>query len=202
MYLTYATAPPEMTPIKVSKGSQVCETFGVHKSFQVHTDLYKAGDAIWFANIGSLVEPVTWREWRYKHKRVPARLFSHLTQSETASSVHHPYSKGILGRIMDQLNSQKQGLFRAASYSIAGKKKAVEASMAASSANCTTGPPVSIHPSSTFRACAHLTDIDECVIAITITPVYMIYLVPVVVAQTFTHGRVLSTFRTPMTLAI
>jgi len=101
----------------------------------VHTDLYKAGDAIWFANIGSLVEPVTWREWRYKHKRVPARLFSHLTQSETASSVHHPYSKGILGRIMDQLNSQKQGLFRAASYSIAGKKKAVEASMAASSAN-------------------------------------------------------------------
>ena len=49
-------------------------------------ELYDAGDLNFFANIGSLVEPVTLEEWKADAKKVPPNLFAHNSQTVAAST--------------------------------------------------------------------------------------------------------------------
>jgi cullin-associated NEDD8-dissociated protein 1 len=117
------------TPAETSP--QPCTTFGVHPSFAVVKDLFDGGDALWLANLGTLVEPVTKAELEAKTKRRPSSLFAHNHQRTTtmnvaASSTGISNAKGVIGRIMDALDSVGGGSFRTGSYSFHGQEKAVE----------------------------------------------------------------------------
>ena len=50
---------------------QPCATFGLHPSLEKMQTLYQAGDAAFYANVGSLVEPLTVEDWKAGIKRVP-----------------------------------------------------------------------------------------------------------------------------------
>ena len=92
---------------------QPCTTFGTHPSLSLVQELWDAGQVSWFANIGSLVEPITIENFNTKNKdgrptRLPPSLFGHDTQQRQCQSVHADSTgaKGVLGRMMEALTTQ------------------------------------------------------------------------------------------------
>ena len=77
-YVDYR-GPVSQFPVNVSNGDyldlpttgQPCATFGLHPSLEKMQTLYQAGDAAFYANVGSLVEPLTVEDWKAGIKRVP-----------------------------------------------------------------------------------------------------------------------------------
>jgi len=105
---------------------QPCQKFGVHPNAPFLKQLYNASEAAFITNIGTLVEPLNIDQWRKRSKQRPVGLFAHDVQqlvqmNMDASSLK---SKGILGRIQDELT--RQGV-SAAGYSVTGSfSKALE----------------------------------------------------------------------------
>ena len=61
-------------------GSQrhaACNTFGLHHKLTNLKQTYEDGDMSLFANVGTLIEPLTREEFRSKSKRIPPNLGSH-----------------------------------------------------------------------------------------------------------------------------
>ena len=116
----------KLLPITVPAGTQPCGTFGVHNKAPNIKSFYDNGEVIFFANIGSLLAPITAEGYHAQTALVPFDLFSHLGQSRQAQSVHaqHTGAKGILGRMRDALSAQPSP-FRANSYSVAGSSLVV-----------------------------------------------------------------------------
>jgi uncharacterized protein (DUF1501 family) len=92
---------------------QPCTTFGTHPSLSLVQQLWNANQVAWFANIGSLVEPITVENFNTKKKdgrtaRLPPSLFGHDTQQRQCQSVHSDSTgaKGVLGRMMEALTTQ------------------------------------------------------------------------------------------------
>ncbi|KAH8075738.1 hypothetical protein JL721_1759 [Aureococcus anophagefferens] len=98
-----AEMPFEMSEYRsIAPGSdQPCDTFGVHPSLEKIHGLYEDGDASFFANIGSLVEPLTLAEYRSGAKRTPPSIGAHDVQQRLAQTVvsDNMSAKGVLGRI-------------------------------------------------------------------------------------------------------
>ena len=72
-YVDYR-GPVSQFPVNVSAGEyldlpttgQPCATFGLHPSLEKMQTLYQAGDAAFYANVGSLVEPLTVEDYEGK----------------------------------------------------------------------------------------------------------------------------------------
>ena len=112
--------------------TQPCTTFGTHPVLGVVQSLWDAGEASWFANIGSLIEPLTLEEWNTNRKenrkaRKPPSLFGHDTQQRQCQSVHsdNTGAKGILGRVMEAMTTQDLP-YRSNVYSMYGIRKLME----------------------------------------------------------------------------
>lgn len=149
-YAEYATVRTDaklsqssLLQINVPAGTQPCTQFGIHPQLPLFKALYDAGDAAFFANIGTLIEPITKAEFIAKTKQVPPSLFAHNTQQRQSQSVHAQQmaAKGVLGRIRDALTAQTPSPIAANAYSITGSMKMVEGSKTAHMVNHKWGMP-------------------------------------------------------------
>ena len=107
--------------------TQPCATFATHPALGFVKTLWDAGDASWFANIGSLVEPTTRDQFVGKTVAIPPLLFGHSAQQRQCQSVHAQNSgaNGVLGRMVEALTKQDSP-YRSKVYSIYGIRKLVE----------------------------------------------------------------------------
>jgi len=124
-----ALTKAQLTAINVPNGNQPCSTFGVHKMMPTLAEAYTAGDAAFFANVGAMVDPLTKAEWEAKPqvKETPPSLFAHNIMTRSAQNLHAQAasSKGVLGRIVETLNSQPDP-FLSNTYSLTGNTKVLE----------------------------------------------------------------------------
>lgn len=125
-------SPVQTDPQFPDAPEQPCTTFGTHPSLGIVQTLWEAGEASWFANMGSLVEPLTLEQWNTKRKdgravRIPPSLFGHDTQQRQCQSVHsdNTGATGVLGRIVEAMTTQAVP-YRSSVYSIYGIRKLVE----------------------------------------------------------------------------
>ena len=109
--------------------AQPCTTYGTHPALGKVKELWDAGEASWFANIGTLIEPTT-RDDFFRGDR-PPKLFGHDSQQREAQSVHAQNSgaSGVLGRIVDAVSAQENP-YRAKVYSMYGIQKLVQGDLA------------------------------------------------------------------------
>ena len=115
----------DLLPIDVPEMNQVCDTFALHPELPIVKELYDDGDALFLANLGVLVEPVTKEEYLAETRLVPEGLFAHNIQTTSAQTIN-PLSRetvGVLGRAHDVLFDMD---YSASSFSIAGKNKILE----------------------------------------------------------------------------
>ena len=109
--------------------TQPCANFGLHNTFVDVQRMYKAGNAAFFANVGTMVEPMTKQEYKDRMKKAPKSLFAHNVQTSLTQNVHAgapSKTKGVLGRIMEALINRADKPYRAASYSLAGLSEVLE----------------------------------------------------------------------------
>ena len=117
--------PSDLLEFNTTMGTvQPCSTFGVHKSLDMVHELYQQGDAAFVANIGSLIEPIDRVSYYDGSKQIPAQIFAHNMGQKAAQNLHPQVgsSKGVLGRMLDQLSAQPEG-YQGGAYSIAGNAK-------------------------------------------------------------------------------
>ena len=87
-----------LLPIKSLPGTQPCGVFGLNPVVPNLQRLYNQGDAAFLANVGTLVEPITKKEFNENAKRLPRGLFAHNTQQLAATVVAQSRTaEGILG---------------------------------------------------------------------------------------------------------
>jgi len=81
-------------------------TFGVNGSMPLIRNLFNEGKAAFFANIGTLVEPITVDEFWTESKRAPLGLLSHSDQLQQWMTAipHERAAVGWGGRIADMIN--------------------------------------------------------------------------------------------------
>jgi len=116
----------DLLSIQVPNNTQPCNTFGIHSSLEIVKTLYDDNDALFWANIGPLVEPITKTEYEDESKEIPPSLFSHNKQELAAHTVHAEElttAKGVIGRMMDALTLEG---YLTGSYSINGNIKILE----------------------------------------------------------------------------
>merc|ERR1712100_783898 len=98
-----ALSKDQLLTINAAGSSQVCDTFGLHPKLTFLQSLYDEGDALFFANVGVLFEPVTKETWK---SRTPTQLFAHNVQLRDTQQVD-PFQKspgtGAVGRMADIL---------------------------------------------------------------------------------------------------
>jgi hypothetical protein len=86
-----------------TNNAQPCTTYGVHPSMPTLKRLYDAGDALFVANAGPLIEPVTKSEYMSNAKPMPKQLFAHNTQQHFIQNLDASMpstSSGVLGRMV------------------------------------------------------------------------------------------------------
>ena len=88
--------------------AQPCSTFGTHPNLGLVKNLWDAGQASWFANIGCLIKPTTRADFMAGDR--PPFLFGHDSQQREIQSVHAQNSgaNGVLGRILNAVTSQAE----------------------------------------------------------------------------------------------
>jgi len=119
-----AILPLEVDPVN---NTQPCSTFGTNPKMDFFRDLWVAGDASFFANIGSLIMPMTQAQYNAGTMPKPPGLKGHDTQQRQSQSVHsaNEGAKGVLGRIAATVTTQPQP-YRTHVYSMYGTKKLVD----------------------------------------------------------------------------
>ena len=120
-------------PIGVPSGAQVCNTFALHPNLPRLKQLYDQRDALFMANIGPLVEPVTKEEFQRRTKELPESLFSHNIQQQSTQTMspQERIASGVIGRMNDALYAQG---FSTGAFSISGINFALEGEPAQSPA--------------------------------------------------------------------
>lgn len=113
-----------------ANSSQPCSQFGLHPSLQHIHQLYNDGDAAVMANMGPLVEPITYDDymnsWRTT-KKFPPGLYSHNSMSDDTWTIHSGYrdAKGVLGRMVNQLSNQNNP-YKSAMYTMNGYSRMLD----------------------------------------------------------------------------
>jgi len=101
---TAALSKDELLLIDASSSAQPCSSFGLHPRLKTMQKLYDERNALFFANIGVLDEPVQKKNFREK---TVTQLFAHNTMQEQISRLD-PFRKAhgteILGRLSDALS--------------------------------------------------------------------------------------------------
>lgn len=116
-------------PLSVPAGTQPCNTFGLHGSMPTIKSLYDQKDALFLANIGALVEPITKADYKKTSgvtKKLPPSLFAHNVMQRSMHSLHpqNAASQGVLGRAVAAL--QKKGAYKSELFSLIGTVKMLE----------------------------------------------------------------------------
>ena len=131
MYAEYAEARGivalnlnQLLPIAVPDlgwGTQPCSTFGLHHKMNRIKALYEDGDAMFIANIGTLIGPLTPESYRSNTGEIPAEIGSHDGQKQQSNTVHaqRKGASGILGKLVSALRSQPNP-YRAFPYGFTG----------------------------------------------------------------------------------
>jgi cullin-associated NEDD8-dissociated protein 1 len=106
---------------KAASSGQVCTQWGLHPTLPTLQRLFNNGDALFVANAGLLITPITKEEYHSRSKPIPSQLFNHgaaskYIQSVDCTTLHR--ENGVLGRMMDSLD--KQG-YNTQSYSARGR---------------------------------------------------------------------------------
>eukprot|EP01013_Petalomonas_cantuscygni_P025363 TRINITY_DN472_c1_g1_i8.p1 TRINITY_DN472_c1_g1~~TRINITY_DN472_c1_g1_i8.p1 ORF type:complete len:2177 (+),score=570.77 TRINITY_DN472_c1_g1_i8:136-6531(+) len=122
---TVALAHSAVLPISTTSSTkqQPCSNLGIHPSLPTVKSLYDDGDAVVEANIGSLIEPMTYNDYRYKLKQMPTSLFSHNSQTAQAQSMEPDLTLGVLGGMVKAVSESGTAGYRAAAYSFAGSQR-------------------------------------------------------------------------------
>jgi len=124
---TMAAIPKnELRSIDVTGSNQPCDTLGLHPMMPFLQSAYDAGEALMYANVGCLSEPVTKRQVIQKNVTVPLSLFAHNIQIKTVHT-GDPSAEaedGVGGRILKALETTAQ--YRGQAWSLSGKKKMVD----------------------------------------------------------------------------
>jgi uncharacterized protein (DUF1501 family) len=115
--------------ITVPSGQQPCSTMGVHPELSTLQQLFNDGDASFIANVGALIEPLTAKQVMDRDGRLPAGLFAHNLQQQSAKTLF-PQSTtgntGVLGRIFKAFEKQAIGTglppVKATGYSVTSDK--------------------------------------------------------------------------------
>lgn len=119
----------KMLPINVKPGTQPCDVFGVHPAFSTLKDLYDQGEALFVANMGALVEPITKEDYFAKPlvKELPPSLFAHNIMTRSTQNLHPQNSAaaGVLGRAVTAMRNGTLP-FRSEMYSVVGTRKILE----------------------------------------------------------------------------
>ena len=119
-----------LNTIEPESGSQVCDQFGLHGALPFVKDLFQQDEeALFFANIGGLVEPLT-RDQFYDpslNAERPPQPFAHNIAQRTMHNLEaqNANAKGVLGRTIDAMKSQSAP-YKCDVYSIAGNEKMME----------------------------------------------------------------------------
>lgn len=104
--------PPFRLP---DEAAQPCSRFYLHPNMTNIRNIYQAGDAAFFANIGNLVEPVTRQTLKAKTVKLPPQLFAHDQQQRFAQTVDpltRTNANGVLGKMADAVaNEMKTDIF-------------------------------------------------------------------------------------------
>eukprot|EP01125_Pyxidicula_operculata_P014512 TRINITY_DN483_c0_g1_i1.p1 TRINITY_DN483_c0_g1~~TRINITY_DN483_c0_g1_i1.p1 ORF type:complete len:1976 (+),score=486.97 TRINITY_DN483_c0_g1_i1:20-5947(+) len=121
-----------LLPIAVPSGTQPCNVFGVNNAMPFVKGLYDKGEALFLANVGALVEPITRDDYFGKSKavkRFPPSLFAHnvMTRSIQNLDPQNVAAKGVLGRSVDALTKQASP-YKSDLYSLIGSTKLLEGS--------------------------------------------------------------------------
>ncbi|KNC53335.1 twin-arginine translocation domain-containing protein [Thecamonas trahens ATCC 50062] len=106
---------------------QPCSTFGMHPAFANVKQAYDDGDALWFANIGALVEPTTLEQYRKKRVGLPVSLYSH-SSMQLHGRTCDPGSlrgSGVLARIADVLSTTIADTYSLVMQSVRGATRAM-----------------------------------------------------------------------------
>jgi len=111
-----------LLPISVPAGTQPCDTFGMHGKMASVKAMYDAGDALWFANMGSMFEPCTRSQFRRKTCRFPRGIFGHGEAQREAQAVGG--REGVMGRMMSELTSGAAA-YKSAAYTLSGTNRAL-----------------------------------------------------------------------------
>ena len=111
----------------IAATGQPCAEFGVHPKFEKLRELYGSGDAVFVANVGALVTPVTKADVVNKAKPLPPSLFAHNIQQRCAMNLHaqDKNAEGLFGRARRAMERGETG-FKVATYSLAGRTKLLE----------------------------------------------------------------------------
>ena len=109
-----------LLPLEPSLGNvhQPASQFGLHPQLTSLQSLYNDGDALFVANAGMLIEPLTKQDFATKSKALPDQLFAHNTQTrytQTANPTSLTRTDGVLGRMINALHADG---YSTASYSI------------------------------------------------------------------------------------
>ena len=115
----------DLLEITVPSGQQVCSRFGIHPNLPRVRQLYNQRDALFMANIGPLVVPLTKQDIINRAKPLPESLYAHNIQQQAAQTLS-PQKRtpvGVLGRINNALHEQG---FSVGSFSISGNNFALQ----------------------------------------------------------------------------
>ena len=99
-----------LLPVNAEAGTQVCDRFGINNNLPFVRDLYNLDEALFFTNIGGLVEPLT-RDQFYdpsSNVDIPPQPFAHNIAQRTMHNLDalNANAKGVLGRTIDAMMSQ------------------------------------------------------------------------------------------------
>ena len=107
-----ALDPASLLQIDVpASNKQPCTKFGVHPELPTLQQTFADGEALWVANVGGMVEPMTKQEYLDKDRQIPAGIFAHDLMQGAAESLlpqHTTGETGILGRIIKALYDQAE----------------------------------------------------------------------------------------------
>ena len=105
---------------RTDNNTQPCARYGLHPNTPALHRLYNAGDALWVANMGTLVEPLTREEYTAKIKPRPAQIFAHNTQTHFTQNLDASTKSRVNGAIGRMMDVHAAAGAATASYSISG----------------------------------------------------------------------------------
>ena len=111
-----------------SPREQPCSVMGLHPSLTKVKELFDAGQALIYANVGPLIEYISKDEYEKSLKRKPKSLFAHNVQTRVAESLNprEVGAKGVLGRLLAAMEATLTPRVNAVAYSVTGSRKALE----------------------------------------------------------------------------
>jgi len=117
----------EALQINPNNPAQPCSVFGMHPALPQLHQLYQDGDALWFANIGALVEPTTMEQYSDRSVDLPVSLYAHNQQQLHARTqqADNVFASGVMARIGQVLTERVPQPYKSVLQSVSGATRAL-----------------------------------------------------------------------------